>query len=90
MFDWITDVLEWLKELLLWLPRKLWELLLDGLASVLELIPVPEFLQGGPVLGFVPPEVAFFAHAFLLEEGVTIVIGAYMFRFILRRIPVIG
>ena len=33
-----------LRELLLWVPQKIWGLVLDGLASIIEAIPVPAWL----------------------------------------------
>jgi len=91
LIDLFSDFMVWLKDLLLWLPLKLTELLLDGLALLVESIPVPTWLQGaGGFLSAIDPTVAFFLEAFQFGQGLTIVIAAYIIRFLIRRIPVIG
>ncbi|AVK16916.1 DUF2523 family protein [Pseudomonas aeruginosa] len=54
-------------------------------------LPVPEFFtQAGNAFQAIPPSVVYFANAFQIGPGVTMVLGAYLLRFILRRIPIIG
>lgn len=66
-----------------------YESVLSGMASLFEAIPVPDFfLQVGTVQ--MPAGVAFFASAFEIPFGLSLLVGAYIARFILRRIPVIG
>lgn len=82
---------DWLRDLLLWVPKKLWELFLDGVAAVLEAIPVPSWLSGaGAVFDAIPDGVIYFAQALQLPAGLSMVLGAYVLRFIIRRIPIIG
>lgn len=99
MFDtlisWLSEkfqaILEWVKELLLWIPRKIWEELLDGLATVIESIPVPDFmLDAANAFDSIGGNVLFFAQKFAVGEGIAMVLAAYLLRFILRRIPLIG
>lgn len=91
LLDFLSDILVWFKDLLLWVPRKLTELVLDGLALLVESIPVPTWLQNQTnLLGNISPEIAFFAEAFALSEGFAIVFGATLIRFLIRRIPFIG
>ena len=91
MGDLLGDFASWLKELLLWIPRKLWSELLDGLAALLTAIPVPDFVTTaqGAFAGL-PSGVVFFANKFAVPEILGMVIAAYVVRFLIRRIPVIG
>lgn len=82
---------DWLRDLLLWVPRKLWELFLDAVVAVLEAIPVPSWLSSaGSVFDAIPDGVIYFAQALQLPAGLAMVISAYVIRFIIRRIPIIG
>lgn len=87
----IADALQWLLDALLWVPRKLFAALLDGLASLIEAIPVPEFVQQAESsLSGISGNVLFFAEKFAIPEGIAMVLSAYVLRFLLRRIPLIG
>lgn len=88
MFD---EILQWLKDFFLWLPRKLWAELLDGLASLLEAIPVPDFMiQAQAAFGGIGGNVLFYAQKFAVGEGIAMILAAYVLRFVVRRIPFIG
>lgn len=91
MWDFISDALAWLYDAFLWIPRKLWELILDGLATLLEAIPVPSFMSNlESFAGGIDPGIAYFAEPLMISTGVTFVLLAYVIRFVIRRIPVIG
>lgn len=93
--DWLVEFLEnfmaWLLEVLLWVPMNVYELLLDGLAAIIEAIPVPDFIENmGSVGASIPPTVRYMLGELHFAEGLAIIIGAYIVRFLIRRIPVIG
>lgn len=91
LIEFLQRILEWVVELLLWWPRKMWELILDGLAGLIEAIPVPEFMTNlGSLFGGLDPGIAFFLQDLQLGAGVGMVLGAYAIRFLIRRIPLIG
>ena len=99
MFDsllsWLAEVfqklLDWSKELLLWIPRKIWEEMLDAFASIVEAIPVPDFVnQAATSFSSISGNVLFFAQKFAVGEGIAMILAAYALRFIIRRIPLIG
>ncbi|QSR35181.1 hypothetical protein CFI10_09290 [Marinobacterium iners] len=73
----------WFREMLFWL--------FDLLMSVLEQIPAPEWFDdvGGSLAG-ITPEVAYFVGPMQIEYGISIILSAYLIRFIIRRIPIIG
>ncbi len=80
-----------LEELLLYVPKKIWEWVLDQVAKAIEAIPVPDFFtQAKSALSSIPPEVGYFVEPLNLGTGLSIIIGAYLTRFLIRRIPIIG
>jgi hypothetical protein len=81
--------LKWLgDELDAWFLR-LYDGFMSGLASIIEAIPVPDFLANMQTFSM-PSGVAYFASAFEIPWGIAIIVTAYTARFILRRIPIIG
>lgn len=87
----LSDFAEWLKDLLLWVPLKLWELLLDGLAGVLDAIPVPSFISSAQgYMNGIGGNVLWMLNVFAVPEGMVMVMSALILRFVLRRIPFIG
>jgi len=91
IIDFLTDILVWLKDLMLWVPQKLYVLLLDGLATVIEAIPVPTWLSDAPsYMSNIDPTVIYYLEGFAIVEGLTIVFAASLIRFLIRRIPIIG
>lgn len=87
----LSDFAAWLKDLLLWVPLKLWELLLDGLASVIEAIPVPDFVNSAQgYFNGISPQILWVLNLFAVPEGMTMVMAALVLRFVVRRLPVVG
>lgn len=92
---WISELvlglLDWLLELVSWIPKKIWELLLDALASAIEAIPVPDFVaNAGGWFGGIPATVIYLGQFFAVAEGLAMIMSALVLRFVLRRIPLIG
>lgn len=82
---------QWLMDLLLFIPRQVFQWFTDVLAGAVEAIPVPDFMtSGGSMFMSIAPEVWFFASMGQFDVGVPMVVGAYVARFALRRIPFIG
>lgn len=91
MGELLSDFAQWLIDTLLWLPRKLWAELLDGLATLVESMPVPDFVTTAQsAFSGIPSSVLFFLDKFAFAEGLAMVLSAYLLRFLLRRIPLIG
>lgn len=91
LFTWLSDafnkVVDFFKDLPAWIFSKI----ADAIVSFFDSLPVPDFFtQAASAFGSVPPEVVYFAETFHVGAGVTMVLGAYLLRFILRRIPLIG
>ncbi|MES9961689.1 MAG: hypothetical protein ABW089_14760 [Sedimenticola sp.] len=91
MGDLLSDFATWLKELLVWLGQKIFELVLDAAASVIEAIPVPAFVnQAGNSLGQIGADVGYWIGPFELDYALTVILSAYTLRFIIRRLPIVG
>lgn len=87
----LEEVLVWLVDLMLFVPRKIAELVLDGLASLIEVIPVPSFVStAGGFLAAIDPTIIFVLQGFAFAEGLAVIFVAYVIRFLIRRIPVVG
>jgi hypothetical protein len=65
------------------------ETILYALVLLLELIPVPSWATNVGSLNL-PDGVAWFASAFELPFGAAVMTSAWIIRFLVRRIPVIG
>lgn len=77
----------WLQEIL----TKLWQWIVDGAVALLSAIPVPEWLsEVGDLWASLPDPVLFFMQSLALPEGMAIIGVAYVTRFIIRRLPIVG
>lgn len=65
------------------------EKILGAFASVIELIPVPEFFNSFSSAKL-PSVVLWAAEPFMLSYGVGIISTAYIVRFVIRRLPIVG
>ncbi|WP_285960735.1 hypothetical protein [Pseudomonas tohonis] len=91
LVDKLQQLLDWGMELLEWFPKKLFSVVMDGLASFLEAIPVPDFIAtAGSFFGGIHPGIAYVCTLLAVNEGIAMMIAALTLRFILRRIPLIG
>ena len=91
MIEALESFAQWLLDIFLWVPRKVWAGLLDGLASIVEGITPPEFMNA--IAGYaaaVPSGVVWGLDMFAFAEGMAMVAAALLARFLLRRIPLIG
>lgn len=85
----MEEFARWLLDVVLWLPRQLFSLLLDGLVAVISAIPVPDWVLYLD-LGSAAAVIGWTAGVIRLKEGVAIVLGAYFIRFMIRRLPWFG
>ncbi len=68
-----------------------WDWILDGALYLLNLVPVPEWaISQGGIFAQVPSGVAFFMSIFEINFGLSVLASAYLIRFIIRRLPVVG
>lgn len=81
----MSSISDFFTSLSLWL----YESIVMGLADLIDAIPLPDFMNQLSSYRL-PDVVAWAAEPFMLGTGVSIIVSAYTFRFILRRIPGIG
>lgn len=87
----MNEYIQAIIDFLLYIPRQIYAWITDGLASMLESLTPP--LTSADItaaLNGVGGDVLFFLTMFEFKYGLTAVFGAYVARFILRRIPGIG
>ena len=89
--DWydLACYLSWLIEDIKLIFLYVLDSILSGVASLIEAIPVPSFLQNVGSVS-IPPTVLYFADPLELSYGTSVVVSAYTLRFVIRRLPVIG
>jgi len=83
--------LDKLVEILLYLPRLIYQTITDIFLSFINWIPVPissDDIQ--TAIDNIPADLVYFLNVFEFDYGLTVCFGAYVGRFILRRIPGIG
>ena len=87
----IQETLSWIKDLAIWLIGKTIQLLVEGAIAAVNAIPIPDFFdEAQSAFGTIPEGVWWFASALEVGSGVLLILGAYLLRFILRRIPIFG
>lgn len=91
IWDFLTGFWDHLVDLLLWVPRKLFVGLLDGIVYLVGLIPVPDFSADlGSALSSVSPYIIYYWDFFALNFGLSVIFAAVVARFLVRRLPFIG
>jgi hypothetical protein len=87
----MQEFLNYLKDMLLWIPLQIYKLLLEGLEALINAIPVPEYMQNiGTYTQSIPSGITYWTDPFNIGYGVAAILAAYVLRFIIRRIPFIG
>lgn len=91
LIQWLVHAAQWLFDLLLVLPLHLWVLVLGGLQSAVNAIPVPSFFSSAAsYVAQMPGSVAYFSEGMQIPYGLGVVTTAWLLRWVLRRIPLIG
>jgi len=93
--EWLGDLLRKIAdtviEYLLYVPKWLWQSILEALQSLISAIPVPEaFSQFTSNLGGIPSGVVWFLDIMQFQFGLTIIIGAMAARFLMKFIPTLS
>ncbi|GIZ13887.1 hypothetical protein [Pseudomonas sp. NCCP-436] len=91
VFKWLQDAYDSFVDWLETFPQWVFSKIAEGIVSFFESIPVPDFFYTArDAFGSIPPEVVYFASMFRLDYGVPVVLLAFLIRFVIRRIPLIG
>lgn len=83
----LSGFAEWLLGVLLFVPRKIFELLTDAASAVISALDLP---IDPSALGGISAGVSWFADITAAPEGFLIVLGATLVRFALKLIPTLG
>lgn len=87
----IGDVIGWVVDFFQWIAIKIALMVFEAIIAVLSLIPVPEWFAGlSTNIGNLSGGVLFFIAPFQFGTGIAWVVGAYVLRFLIRRLPVVG
>jgi len=81
-FNTIMDFFEWLLYSII-------DSVLGGIAYLVELLPVPDFIANMPTIT-IPAGVAYFAGPANIPGGLAMIATAYGIRFLIRRLPFVG
>lgn len=80
---------DWLYEVLIYIPQKLFDLLLEAILALIESLPLPDFMIDYQITDYIHPDVMFFLSMSGLGTALPIVGSAYLFYFF-RRILTLG
>lgn len=85
----MKELLEWFSEEIKSIFMWVLEGLLDAFVSLIDLIPVPDWLSDIGTLTL-PSNILYYTTLFQVHVGIGIMVSAYVIRFIIRRLPVVG
>ncbi len=80
---------DWLYEVLLYVPQKLFDLFLKAILFVVDNLPLPDFMINYKISDYLHPDIMFFLGNSGLDVALPIVGSAYLFYFF-RRILTLG
>lgn len=87
----IQDALLWLVSLVEWVIVHFFKVVLEAVVYVLSAIPVPAWLTNLPLnMSGIDAGVMVLIQPLQVQTGITWIVSAYVLRFLIRRIPVIG
>lgn len=93
MLDWLWDWLSTIwDQVTAWfgdIVQAVFGWFMDAVVVVLSAIPVPTWAEG-LTLDWVPPAMAYFLAPFNVGFGLTCIGFGYLWRFVIRRLPVVG
>lgn len=91
IIQFLGNMLEWVVDFFQWLVVKVFLLIFEALVFVLGLIPVPEWMESlAGNAAAISPTILYFAAPLQLGTGLAWIVSAYVLRFLIRRLPVIG
>lgn len=84
------SILSKLEELLLYVPRKIYEWITEQLGQLIASIDAPEWYAYAANVFSGGGDVGYWLSVFNVPQGIAIIFSAYGLRFLIRRIPFIG
>jgi hypothetical protein len=91
LIKYIAQILTWIVSFVQWVGDLAVTTILGALITLLNAIPVPSWMTSAPsVLAGVPSGVIWIFQILQLPAGLVILLSAWLLRFLIRRIPLIG
>lgn len=91
--EWLKDFfigfLDWLYEVLLYIPQKLFDLFLKAILAAIENLPLPDFIINYQITDYIHPDIMFFLGNSGLDVALPIIGSSYLFYFF-RRVLTLG
>lgn len=87
--DFFTKFKDWLYDVLLYIPQKLFDLFLQAIIKLLEILPLPDFIINARLVNYIGPDLMYFLSMSGLGTALPIVGSAVLFYFF-RRILTVG
>ena len=85
------EFLNRIRDFFIWLFDYVLDAIFNGIISMLELIPVPTFIEDmGSSADSITGISAYYLGVFNVGSGIGIILSAYLIRFSIRRLPFIG
>lgn len=91
ILQFIEAALGWIVDFFEWAVTRFFVMLFDAIVAVLSFIPVPDWLtQLESSAVSIDPGVLYFLQPMAIDTGLAWIVSAYLLRFCIRRLPVIG
>jgi hypothetical protein len=91
IMQYLQQILAWLLTFVDWIFGEVFQLICNAAIAVIGALPLPGWVSGASTMvAGLPAGVLYFAQAFDLHTGITIIFSAWGLRFLIRRIPFIG
>ena len=85
------DFLNKIRDFFIWLFDYTLDAIFNGIIAILSYIPVPEFIADmSSNANAINGMASYYLGVFKVGTGVSIILSAYLIRFIIRRLPFIG
>jgi hypothetical protein len=93
--QWLSDklqqIIDFLRDFLLYIPKWLWQHVLEAIQGAIAAIPVPDaFTQFTGSLASIPSGVVWFLTIMQFQFGVSVIVGAMAARFLMKFIPTLS
>lgn len=88
---WLLGIISSVIQFLIDLPFQILEWLWNAFLKLLNLLPISSyFTESAGMFTNIPSSVWYFLDMFQIKFGITTILGAYLIRFLIRRIPGFG
>lgn len=93
--QWLASVIgsafQFIVDLLLWVPRQVFSLLVDGMVAFFQAIPAPAFVTSTvAAAASLASDVVWWLDLFRADVAVTVFLATWPLRFAIRRLPFFG